>query len=79
ITDGMNMSAITSYYSSGEAAVRAVQAGVDVVLMPEDLESAAAGLREAVETGDLTEERIDESVLRILLCKLRQGIIAAEE
>lgn len=79
ITDGMNMSAITSYYSSGEAAVLAVQAGVDIVLMPADLERAAAGLREAVEKGELTEERIDESVLRVLLCKLRQGIIVVEE
>lgn len=78
ITDGMNMSAITAYYNSGEAAVQAVQAGVDLILMPNSLEGAVAGLQAAVESGELSEERIDESVLRILLCKLRQGILPTD-
>lgn len=75
VTDSMSMQAITGRYSSGEAAVRAVQAGVDMILMPQSLTGAISGLRDAVADGILTEERIDESVLRILEQKLRSGII----
>lgn len=70
VTDGMNMKAITDNYSSKEATVKAIQAGVDIVLMPEDFESAVEGVLEAVENGDITEERINESVLRIIKKKL---------
>ncbi|MCD8188652.1 MAG: glycoside hydrolase family 3 protein [Clostridiales bacterium] len=75
ITDSMSMSAITDRYSSGEAAVLAVQAGVDILLMPADLQSAASALVSAVEEGAITEERINESVLKILKVKLEHGII----
>lgn len=74
ITDSMQMQAITDHYSSARAAVKAVQAGVDIILMPADLKSAVAGLESAVESGELTEERIDESVLRILETKLAYKI-----
>lgn len=70
VTDGMNMKAITDNYSSKEATVKAIQAGVDIVLMPEDFAGAVAGVLEAVENGDITEERINESVLRIIKKKL---------
>ena len=76
ITDALDMGAITDVYSSGEAAVMAISAGVDILLMPEKLEDAVAGLWEALETGRLTWERIDESVIRILAVKLERGIIA---
>ena len=75
ITDSMSMEAITDHFDSGEAAVMALRAGVDVILMPESLPEAVDGIREAVENGELTEARIDESVLRILETKLRSGII----
>lgn len=75
VTDSMSMGAVTDRYSSGEGAVKAVAAGVDLILMPKDLDAAVAGILEAIETGELTEERIDESVLRILETKLRAGII----
>lgn len=75
ITDSMSMQAITNHYSSGEAAVKALQAGADIILMPSSLSGAADGIRDALENGQLTEERIDESVQRILEAKLRSGII----
>lgn len=70
ITDAMNMKAITDNYSSKEAAVKAISAGVDIVLMPQDFEEAVNGVLEAVKNGEITEERIDESVLKIIRKKL---------
>ena len=75
ITDSHSMGAITEYYSSGEAAVLALQAGCDIILMPHSLPEAVAALQEAVSNGTLTEARINESVLRILALKYRAGII----
>lgn len=75
VTDAMEMQAITDRYSSGEAAVLAVLAGVDLILMPDDLCAAVEGLRTALADGTLTQDRIDESVLRILQRKLDSGII----
>ncbi|MCD8131900.1 MAG: hypothetical protein LUE16_11615 [Lachnospiraceae bacterium] len=75
ITDSMQMEAITDRYTSAEAAVMAIQAGVDMILMPENLQEAAQGVIEAVESGEITRERIEESVLRILETKIRAGII----
>ena len=69
ITDALNMGAVTNRFSSQEAAVMALQAGVDLLLMPEDFQSAWQGVLEAVQQGDLSVERIDESVARILLLK----------
>ncbi len=77
-TDSMAMGAISQEYTSAEAAVKAVQAGVDLLLMPENLDQAVQGLLEAVENGTLTQERIQGSVLRILKLKLESGIIPLE-
>lgn len=75
ITDAMNMGAIAKNYSSADAAVKAIKAGVDIILMPKDLGEAADGLKEAVESGEISEERIDESVSRILRLKQKYEII----
>lgn len=69
ITDSMAMGAIVNYYSSGEAAKLAVKAGVDIILMPEDFKAAVEALESAVQTGEISEERINESVRRILVLK----------
>ena len=74
ITDSHEMGSITQYYSAGEAAVKAISAGCDIVLMPQDLRQAAQGVADALADGTLTAERVDESVLRILVLKLRMGI-----
>ena len=72
ITDGMEMGAITKHYSSGEAAVRSIQAGVDIVLGPKDFIEAFDAVMAAVEAGTITEDRINQSVRRIL--KLKKGL-----
>ena len=70
ITDAMNMGAIAQNYSASQAAVMALEAGVDLILMPSDFHSAYEGVLEAVRQGRLTEQRIDESLRRILKVKL---------
>ena len=75
ITDSLQMKAVTEHWSSGEAAVKAIQAGVDLLLCPEDPEAAVDALLDAVERGDLTRERIEESVLRILELKEEWGLL----
>ena len=74
ITDGLQMKAMTDAYSSAEIALKAVKAGVDLLLCPEDLESAVDALTQAVEEGEITMARLDESVLRILTLKLERGL-----
>lgn len=69
ITDALAMGAITQNYSSAESAVLALQAGADLLLMPEDYIAAYQGVLAAVEDGTLSEARIDESVLRVLRLK----------
>lgn len=75
ITDSLQMKAVTKYYDSGQAAVLAVQAGVDILLCPENLEEAADALMDAVETGVISKERLNQSVLRILKLKEERGIL----
>lgn len=70
MTDGLNMGAIVNQYSSAEAAVKAITAGADLLLMPADFQAAYEGVLEAVRNGDISEERIDESVRRILELKI---------
>lgn len=75
ITDSHKASAITKKYSSGEAAVMAVNAGADIILLPDDLPSAVKAVCEAVENGEIRESRINESVTRILNLKAELGLI----
>ena len=70
ITDAMGMKAVSDRYASGESAVMTLQAGADIVLMPENLPEAFEAVLSAVEDGTLPESRIDESVRRILALKL---------
>jgi beta-N-acetylhexosaminidase len=69
ITDGMEMGSITQQYSSGEAAVASILAGVDIVLGPKDFVKAFDAVIKAVENGTISEERINQSVRRILKLK----------
>lgn len=75
ITDSMSMGAITNYFTADKAAVMAIKAGADIVLMPQDLQLAYSGIEQAVENGEITEEEIDEHVLRILRLKQKYGLI----
>ncbi|MDD2971831.1 MAG: glycoside hydrolase family 3 protein [Lachnospiraceae bacterium] len=73
ITDAMNMKAISDNYSSAEAAVQSIQAGVDIILMPDNFKEAYQGVLDAVKAGTITEERIDESLHRIYRVKYRES------
>ena len=73
ITDGMEMGAITQQYNPAEAAVGTLQAGADIVLGPQHFIEAFDAVVKAVEDGVLTEERIDQSVRRILRLKKQMG------
>ena len=75
ITDGMEMGAIADNYTSADAAVMTVQAGCDVILEPSNFTESADALIAAVRNGTITEERINESVRKILECKIKRGII----
>ena len=70
ITDAMNMTAITANHAADEAAVLAVNAGADMILMPEDFGKAYNGVIDAVNNGTIEEYRINEAVVRIVKAKL---------
>ena len=81
VTDAMDMNALTRLFpavpgtnSSGRAAVEAVKAGNDVVLLPADLDASFSALLAAVQGGEISEERIDLSVRRILRLKASVGL-----
>jgi beta-N-acetylhexosaminidase len=76
-TDAMDMSAIARQHSAGEAAVRAIEAGADVILMPPDVAAAIEGIVEAVHVGRLSEERVNASVMRVLKAKESLGLPSA--
>ena len=73
VTDGMEMGAITQHYTSAEAAVGSIQAGVDIVLGPRDFIEAFDAVVAAVNNGTISEERINQSVRRILTLRLRMN------
>ena len=75
ITDALRMNAIHGQYGSGEACVLALEAGADMLLLPYNFTNAYNGITKALQEGRLTEERIDESVRRILLLKASHGLI----
>ncbi len=74
VTDAMDMGGITVHYAPGEAAVRAVVAGADCVLMPPVPDAAFEALQAAVKSGRIPKERLDASVRRILQAKARLGL-----
>jgi beta-N-acetylhexosaminidase len=76
ITDSMQMDAITNDYTSADAALIAIGAGVDMILMPENFEEAYQAILDAVTSGVVTEERINESVHRILYAKYKYTELA---
>ncbi|MGN7978893.1 glycoside hydrolase family 3 protein [Microbacterium sp. 22195] len=74
VTDGLEMAAVRQKYGDGEVAVRALEAGVDQLLLPAAPQEAYQAVEDAVATGRITEQRIDESVERILKMKYDQGV-----
>jgi beta-N-acetylhexosaminidase len=74
VTDSMGMGGVTSLYSPQEAALKAVQAGVDIVLLPPAPDEVIDSLVQAVKLGQISEARISASVRRILEAKARLGL-----
>lgn len=76
VTDALEMGGIAKGYSGSEAAVRSLLAGADVLLMPPDGEVAINAVAAAVRNGQISQKRIDESVMRILTAKAHVGLDA---
>jgi beta-N-acetylhexosaminidase len=74
VTDAMDMQGLTKMFNQGEAAVRALDAGADVLLMPVNPEAVIRAVVAAIEDGRLKRARVEESVLRVLEAKIRVGI-----
>ncbi|MEO0855968.1 MAG: glycoside hydrolase family 3 N-terminal domain-containing protein [Bacteroidota bacterium] len=74
VTDGMNMEGVAKHYAPGEAAVRAVEAGADQLILTRDERAVKRALLAAVRSGRLAEDRIDVSVRRILRMKEWLGL-----
>ena len=72
ITDALEMAAVSSQFSTEEAAVETIKAGADILLIPSDLVRSVRGVMEAVENGDIDESVIDERVSRIISLKLKR-------
>lgn len=75
ITDALNMGAVADSYTAGEAAVNALAAGCDLLLMPGDLSEAFQAVIDALTEGRLDEQQLNAAVLRILEFKIAAGII----
>ncbi|HEV1284454.1 MAG TPA: glycoside hydrolase family 3 N-terminal domain-containing protein [Bryobacteraceae bacterium] len=74
VTDAMDMQGLSNMFNQGEAAVRALQAGADVLLMPLNPETVIHAVVAAIEDGRLKRARVEESVMRVLEAKVRVGI-----
>lgn len=74
VTDALNMQGITNTWPAGEAAVRALEAGADVLLIPDDPKAAVDAVAAAVRAGRITQARLDHSVEKLLAAKVRVGL-----
>ena len=75
ITDSFEMESIADNYSVDDAVVMSVKAGMDMILQPKDMASAVNSIEQAVADGELSEDRIDESLRRILTLKESRGLL----
>lgn len=74
VTDAMDMQGLSKQFPPGEAAVRAIEAGADLLCVPPNPREAVRAIAAAVESGRLSRKRLDASVLRILEAKVRVGL-----
>jgi beta-N-acetylhexosaminidase len=75
ISDGMEMSGLTQSAWTGESAIRAVEAGIDILLLPMDVEHTINSIENAVNSGRINEERINQSVERIWKMKHQTEVL----
>lgn len=74
VTDAMDMSGLTLYFNQDEAAVRAILAGNDVLIKPASANASIQGIKNAVQSGRITQERLNESVRKVLAWKYKLGL-----
>jgi len=74
VTDALDMGGIVNGFGAGDASVRALEAGADVLLMPANPEAAIDAVQAAVKSGRLTQARIERSVMRLLRAKAEVGL-----
>jgi beta-N-acetylhexosaminidase len=74
VTDAMDMQGLAAMFGTGEASVRALEAGNDVLLMPKRAEDAINGIVAAVQSGRITRQRLDQSVAKVLAAKVMLGL-----
>ena len=75
VTDALSMSGLTIYFTQEEAAVRALEAGADMLLKPADVDASFRGVVNAVKRGRITEQRVEESARKILAAKYDLGLV----
>lgn len=75
VTDALSMSGLTIYFTPEESAVRALEAGADMLLKPVDVDAAFRGVLAAVKSGRITEQRVEESARRIMAAKYDLGLV----
>jgi len=78
MTDSLTMEGISAYYSTKQAAVLAVEAGSDIIMgadTPSTVATMLQGIKEAIGAGEINEQRIDQSVFRILMLKYQMGLL----
>jgi beta-N-acetylhexosaminidase len=75
VTDALSMSGLTIYFTQEEAAVRALEAGADMLLKPADVDASFRGVLAAVKSGRITEQRVEESARKILAAKYDLGLV----
>ena len=78
LTDSLTMEGIIAYYSEGQAAAMAVEAGSDLLMgasTPGDIAEMINGIKQAMSVGDISQQRIDDSVRRILMLKYQMGLL----
>ncbi len=74
VTDALDMGGIAHGFSVGDASARALEAGADVLLMPTDPKAAIDAVVAAVNSGRISQQRLEESVTRLLTAKVRVGL-----
>jgi beta-N-acetylhexosaminidase len=75
VTDALSMSGLTIYFTQEEAAVRALEAGADMLLKPADVDASFRGVLNAVKSGRITEQRVEESARKIMAAKYDLGLV----
>lgn len=76
VTDALDMKGVTNYFPSGQIELKALEAGNDILLLPEDVPTAVAAIRKAIEAGDLPMQRLEESCRKVLSYKYKVGLHA---